>query len=347
VALYHDLTSAIAAEIQAALTPQAEARLASAREVNPQAYEAYLRGQFHFQRLTPSDIDQAEEWFQRALLLDSTYAPAQAGLALVWIGRGQMMIVPPAVASANSMAEANRALALDSTVTEVHYALALHRAWQEWDWEGAEAAFRKAIEINPDYSQARALYSSFLYMLERPKEARVQMDRALESDPLNPLIRAFNGFGLYYERRYEESVAELEEAIRMDPNNPVAYGNLATAYHLAGRHDEVLPLILQFFPGDQELAEASERGFAEGGYQAAIGNVATTLGARPGMSELMPMLIAGMYAWAGEKESCLEWLETAYEAHDPSLPYANQPDFGLVKDDPRWRDLRRRMNLPY
>jgi TolB-like protein/Tfp pilus assembly protein PilF len=346
VALYRNLTSAIAEEIRAALSPQAEARLASVREINPQAYEAFLRGQFHFQRLTPFDLDQAQEYFEEALRLDSTYAPAQAGLALVWIGKGQMMIAPPRVAAANANAEAQKALALDSTVAEVHYALALHRAWQEWEWEGAETAFRNAIEINPDYSEARALYSSFLYMFDRQEEARTQIDRALESDPLNPLIRAFNGFDLYYERRYDESVAELEEAIRMDPNNPVAFGNLMTAYHLAGRHDEVLPLVLQWFAGDEELEQVVERSYAESGYQAATRALAETLSARPGAAEMMPFLIAGIYAWAGEKESCLEWMEKAYEAHDPSLPYANQPDFDLVRDDPRWKELRRRMGMP-
>ncbi len=345
VSLYRDLTRAIAGEIQAALTPQAEARLAGAREVNPQAYEAFLRGQFHFQRLTAPDLQQAQEYFEQALRLDSKYAPAQAGLALVWIGQAQMMLVPAEEAATNTLIETQKALALDSNVAEVQLASGLLN-WQAWNWESAEAALRKAIELNPDYSDARALYSSMLYVLDRPAEARSQIECALESDPLNALMRAFNGFGLFYERCYTESVAELEAALRLDPSNPVAFGNLATAYHLSGKHDEAIALLQQYFLEDQEVEEAVSQGYSEGGYRGALVRFAETLAARPEATELNTHIISTAFAWAGDKERALEWLELAYQAHSPNLPYANQPDFELVHDDPRYRDLRRRMGLP-
>ena len=267
VALYRELTGAIASEIQVALTPQAEARLASARPVNPEAYEAYLRGQFHCWRLTPTDLDLAFEYFQRALTLDPTYAPAQAGIAWVWFGRGQFGFVPPREAAAHGTAAARRALALDSTLAEVQYAAALVGIWQEWDWEGGEAAFRKAIEINPNYADARLSYTGFLAQMGRTDEARAQIERALELDPHNPLIRSFNGYRLLFERRYAESIEEYEAALRIEPDNPVHFFNLAGAYHLNGNYDEALAMVRRWLPGDQELEAVLDRGYAEGGYR--------------------------------------------------------------------------------
>ena len=346
VALFRELTGAIAAEVQAALTPEAEASLASARQVNPEAYEAYLKGQFHWQRLTPDSLDAAFEYFHQALEHDPNYAPAYAGIALVWVGRGQMMIVTPKEAAKHASAAARKALALDSELAEVQYVVALVRSWQEWDFNGAEAAFRKTIDLNPNFPDARVFYSNFLYMLERPEEGRAQIERALTLDPFNALFRAFYGFDLFYERKYSDSIRELEGALRLAPDNPVAFGNLTTAYHLAGKHSEAIEMLPMWMPEDHELKEAIDTGYGEGGYEEGMRRFAEVLGARPGIAELRPMMVANIYAWAGEKEKTLEWLELAYEARDQGLPYANQPDFDLVRDDPRWRDLRRRMGLP-
>ena len=306
--------------------------------MNPQAYEAYLKGQSHWQRFTPTDWDQALEYFQQALSLDSTYAPAQAGIALVRWAQGPM---------AQASAAMYKALALDSTLAEVQYALAMVRFWLEWDWEGGEAAFRKAIEINPNYAEARAYYGNILLDLGRPEEARAQMDRALELDPFNQVSRTLNGFVLVYERRYAESIEEVEELVRLQPDNLAAVGNLAWAYHINGEYDKALEMQRNVFPGDQELEEALDRGYAEGGYRAAMLRYAETLAARPEAAERLPYTVAGIYAWAGEKERTLEWLELAYQAHEPNLMNVVGPDFELVHDDPRYHDLLRRMNLPY
>ncbi|NIN71147.1 MAG: tetratricopeptide repeat protein [Gemmatimonadetes bacterium] len=345
VTLYRELTGAIASEIRLALTPQTEAHLASAQPVNPQAYEAYLKGQSHWHRFTPTDMDQALEYFQQALLLDSTYAPAQAGIALVRCFWGT---------TAQASAAAQQALRLDSTLAEVQYAVAMVRFWLEWDWEGGEAAFRKAIEINPNYAEARAYYGNILLHNERREEARAQIERALELDPFNPLFRAMNGYLLCSERRYAEAIEELEAVLRIEPDHVLANILLTEAYHLNGNYDEALVQIRRQIrrdlSGDQELAEALEealdRGYAEGGYRAAMLRFAETLAARPDAAG--PVEVASMYAMAGDKERTLEWLELAYEAHAIRLPgNLHASGFGPVPgDDPRYQALRRRMNLP-
>jgi TolB-like protein/tRNA A-37 threonylcarbamoyl transferase component Bud32/Flp pilus assembly protein TadD len=343
--LYRQVTGAVADEIHAELTPQAEAHLASARPVNPQAYEAYLKGMFHAQRFTPTDLDQALEYFRQASMLDSTYALAQAGIAIVWMNRASMELTTPREAEEQASVAVQQAMALDSTIAEVQYVAAGVRHWLEWDWAGAEAAYLRAIEINPKYPAGRG-YAILLTWLGRPDEARTQVERVLELDPFNALYRALNGRLLCYEGRYAQAIEELQAALRIQPDNPVAYGGLAWAYHMTGNYEEALALIRRLFPGGQELDEAIDRGYAEGGYRAALRRYAETLATRPGAAQRLPWTVANIYAWAGEKERALEWLEFAYQAHALNLPAFNSDDFDLVHDDPRYYDLRRRMNLP-
>jgi serine/threonine-protein kinase len=343
--LYRGLTAAIASEIRAALTPQAEAHLASARPVNPQAYDVGLKGLAHVRRATPSDLDQALEYFQEALLLDSTYALPHVGTAMVWVGRGAFGLTTPREAAAHASVAVQQALELDSTHVEVQSAVALIRL-MEWDWAGAEAAYLKIFEINRGFSGARQGYALLLAWMGRLEEARVQLDRALALDPYNPGPRMNNGDLLAYEGRYAEAIEELQAARRIQPDHPGPYRGLASVYHMLGSYDEALEALRRWFPGDRELEEALDRGYAEGSYRTALVRYAETLASRPQAAERVSWIIASMYAWAGEKERTLEWLELAYRAHHPMLPYANSPDFEVVHDDPRYHDLRRRMGLP-
>jgi eukaryotic-like serine/threonine-protein kinase len=346
--LYRDLTRAIASEIHAALTPEAEAVLASADQVNPEAYEAYLRGRFHLGRLTPTDLDLAMEYFQKALTLDSTYAPAQAGVANVWWYRGQMTLVPPREAAVQASAAARQALAMDSTLAEVQRAVAAIRTWPEGDWKGAGAAYRKAIESNLNDAGTRLAYAGLLYIVNRPGEARAQIERALELDPANTLTRAFSGYGLYLEHRYTESIEELEAMLRLEPDNAFVFSNLASAYFMNGDHDQGLAMVRKLFPNDLELDEALDRGYAEGGCRVALVRYAETLAGRPGAAEQLSFWLAYVYAWAGEGEQTLEWLEVLYQDRAPGLAHslAVAPEFDFVRDDPRFRDLYRRMDFP-
>jgi TolB-like protein/Tfp pilus assembly protein PilF len=346
--LYRGLTSAIAAEIRVALTPQAEAFLASARPVNPQAYETYLKGQSYWQRMA-RDQSQSLEYFQQALTLDSTYAPAYAGIALCrWMG----------IRRAEANAAINKALALDSTLAEVQHALALIRTWLDWDWEGGEAAFRRAIEINPNYAEARAWYGAFLaYIGERPEEARAQIERALELDPFNPLFRTFDAGVLWKEGRYAEAIEELEAVLQIQPDHLVAIRDLVDAYHDNGNYDEALAQIrrqvrreLDGYPEfAAALEQALDRGYAEGGYRVALLRYAETIAARWERGERVAHVFAAKaFAMAGDKERTLDWLEIAYEAHDIMLAgVLHASGFGPVPgDDPRYQALRRRMGLP-
>jgi serine/threonine-protein kinase len=349
LALHRQVTRAIVGEVRLALTPQAEIRLRSARPVDPEAYEAYLKGMFYWRRATVQDIETAEEYFQFALNQDPRYALAHAGIALVWVARQQNGYVPASKASPLAKAAAARALALDSTLADVHEMLAVLKAWTDWDWKGAETSFRRAIMLNPNEPQARAYYSHLLHTLRRPEEAMAQIDSALKLDPLNSLFRSIYAMDLMYARRFDEAIALLRATLKTEPNNAVALGTLRSAYHQKGMHREALDVWKASFAakGDTEAEEALARGYAAGGYSGALSQVAEMLVRRSRTSHVTPWQIGTLYTRAGKNDEALDWLEKAYEAHDPNVPYLSvDPIFDDLRANPRFQDLIRRLNLP-
>ncbi len=349
VRLERQVTRAIVDEIELALTPEAEARFAGARPVNPEAYEAYLKGQFHAYKFTPSDLETALQYFNLALEKDPDYALAYVGIRTVWSTRMQMGFVAPREAAPRAKAAVETALRLDSTLAEAHRGLAVYLASYEWDYAGAEIAYRRAIELNPNYPDTRAIYSHYLIQMGRPDEAMAQIERALELDPFNDFFQGLYGWVLLIARRYDEAIAQFQNALKTAPNNPMVRSGLYAAFHAKGMYDEALAEVRALFAalGDRELEEALARGHAEGGYREAIRGAAETWAARSPTSFVPPVDVAELFATAGEHERALEWLERGFDARDPNMPYVGvQPHFDSLHEDPRFQDLLRRMNFP-
>ncbi|MFV1987763.1 MAG: protein kinase [Gemmatimonadota bacterium] len=349
VNLYRDLTRAIAGEIQSVLTPQAEARLASARPVDPEAYEAYLRGQSRYEMLTLPDAQAAVRYFQAAIDIDPDYAPAHAGLALGWIAQVQMGFLAPREGGPLALAAVERALELDSALVEVQYAAAVVRTWYEWDWEGAEQAFQKAIAINPNYGHARAFYGHFLMIMGRPAEAIEQMELAVKLDPFNELFQALYGVVFLFAQRLDEAIERFELALGTLPDSPLALNGLAAAYNDKGMYEEAVTQLNRLYTaiGDEEMKTAVAAGYEDGGYQEALIRGAEILVARAETSYVAPVDIATLFLEAGDYERALDWLETGYDERDPNMPYQNvERLWDSVRDDPRYREIMRRMDFP-
>jgi tetratricopeptide (TPR) repeat protein len=227
--------------------------------------------------------------------------------------------------------------------------VALVSTWYEWDWEIAEKAFQRAITLNPNYASARAFYSQFLNIMRHPEEAMEQIDRALELDPFNSLFQALYGMDLNYARRYDVAVALLRNTLAKTPDDLTALSTLRTTYHLLGRYDEAIEVWKASFAarGNREAEEVLERGYAEGGYAGAMTHVAEMMVARSRTTHVTSWQIGTLYARAGKHEEALHWLEQAYDKHDANMPYISvDAIFDGLRDDPRFQDLLRRMNLP-
>ncbi len=347
--MYKEMARAIADKTRVKLTPQEETILASTRQVNPEAYEAYNKGMFHFYKLTPQDLEIALRYFELALEKDPNYALAYVGIAHVWGGRSQQGLVSASEAGPKAKTARLKALELDDTLEEVHYTFATQRTWGEWDWEGAETAYRRSIELNPNYPDPRAYYSQFLFMMGRPEEAMAQIERALELDPFNAVVRSIYAWDLMYARRYDDAIEHLRETLRTAPTDPMTLSALKSAYHLKGMYEEALEIWKTSFAakGDREAAEALARGYAEAGYSGALSRVAEMMIERSRTTFVTPWQIGTLYTRAGKNDESLEWLEKAYEAHDSNMPYISvDPIFDNLRDNPRFQDLLRRMNLP-
>jgi len=350
LALQNDVAENVAKALALKLLPSEQARLAKARPVNPEAHEAYLRGSFHWMKMTPGDLDIAEKYLDLALEKDPSYAPAYAGRAFVWGIRNQFGYAPPEEAGPKAKAAALKAIELDENLAGAHEILAGIRTWIDWDWEGAWGAFRRTLELNPNVATAHAMYAHFLMIMEHAEEALEHSKRAVELDPFNPLFHGWYAFVLYMQRRYEEAIAAAREALLIQPGFPVATNVLWLAMHeVEGMEKEAFEVAKSYARvvyDDTRIDTALDEGYARGGYAEAMKRAAEALIARLPEVFCLPFDIATFYAVAGEKDKAVEWLEKGLEVHDPVLPYLAYPCFDDIRPDPRFQDLVRRVGLP-
>ncbi|MBZ5516781.1 MAG: protein kinase [Acidobacteriia bacterium] len=350
LALQGEIASAIADKVRAAVSPTERSHLASARTVNPEAYDAYLKGMQHWYKLAPQDMDTALEYFELALKKDPNYAPAYAGIALVWGGRQHMGYTAPREAGPKMEAAALKAVELDNTLAQAHYSLAWVNFYSKWDWAGAEVEFKRAIELNPNYPDARALYSNYLVIMKRPEEGMAQIQRALELDPFNAMFQGWHAADLALAGRYDEAIVQFRKALRASPDLAFAHWMLSDIAFSKAMYEESLAEIKATYAsiGDREVEEALTQGYAQSGYRGAMRRAADILAARGRKTYVLPTDVAALYVWAGEKAQALEWLEKGFEVRDPGLPSMlnGDPTFETLRADPRFQDLLRRMNFP-
>jgi len=348
LALQSEVAQKVADSLALKLLPAEKVRLASVRTVNPDAYDAYLKGSQYWIKMTRGDLDTAEAYFNMALQKDPSFAAAYAGLAWVWACRNQMAYTPTTEAVPKMKEAALKALSLDDTLAESHFALATLKTWHDWDLPGAEREWKRAVELGPGYADGLAMYSHFLAIVGRMDEAMARIDRALVLDPFNVTIHSFRAAVLLLARRYDEAVAQARRALAMEPGNPVALSGLFMALAetekgrealLAGEH------YLKMY-GVSELDSLMDNGFVEGGFRAAMKRGAEVLARRAADGGVQPTDVANLYGYAGDKVRALDWLERAYEARDPNLPYLRLPNYDPLRSDPRFLSLLRRMNLP-
>jgi TolB-like protein/Tfp pilus assembly protein PilF len=347
--LQNEIACAIAREIHVAVTPEGTRRLARARRVNSAAYEAYLKGRFHWYKLSREHLDIALEYFQLAAEKDPNYALAHAGIAYVWLSRGDCGLMPPRQAFPKAKAAALKAVALDDTLTEVHELLGNVRRHFDWDWSGAERAFQQAIKLDPNYADGHFMYADFLISLGRSEEAMAEMKRALELDPLNFLFRCFRGWHSVYLHRYEDAIAQLGETLRTEPHYPAAHLGLWGAFYQKRMYDDALAAAQKFFEllGDNELADTLGRGYVKNGYTGAMQLAAETLERRSELTHIPAVRIARLYAHAEAHDHAVDWLEKAHEEREPPLVHLRVAwDWDSLRDHPRFQALLRRMSFP-
>ena len=305
-----------------------------------EAYGLYLKGRHFWNRRTEPDLRLGMQYFEQALARDPGFALAYAGLADTWAVLGFYSAVPPADAFPNAKRYAHEALARQPGLAEAYPAIAYAAMYYDWDWPGAERAFRRAIELHPGYSNAHQWYGNFLSVMGRAEESVAEFEYALSLDPLSALRHAALGWGCYFARRYERGVAECRRAIELEPSNVVAHAWLAMGLEATGRMEEAVTAA-------EEMARLSGRGMSSLGFlghaYAVGGRAAEARGVLGEMMELAETRYASQYDIAlthlglGEQDEAIAWLERGYEGRDHQMVF--------LKVDPRLDGVRGRRDF--
>jgi len=348
--LQSEVAQTIAQQVRIQLTPQQKAQLGSALGVNPEAYEAYLRGRYFWNQRTDGSLWKSLELFQHAIDIDPNSALPYAGLADAYLVLDSWTLeaAPPIELSPKARAAVDKALQLDPTLAEARTVLAGVKHG-DWDWNGAGVEYRRAIELNPNYAHAHHWYSQYLCELGRFDEGVAEADRAHALDPLNLMLGIDVGMRLYWARRYREAIAPIRKTLELDPNFRVARRFLGQVYEQNGMYEAAIAELRQ-------AAKLSENNPIDLG---ALGHVYAVSGHRREALQILEELrqhsakryvsgyeFALIYAGLGKLEKAFQWLDKAFQEHSTWMLHLRvDPRLDPLRSDPRFQDLLRRVGL--
>ncbi|MEJ2084320.1 MAG: protein kinase [Acidobacteriota bacterium] len=342
--VHSEVARAVASEVKIALTGAEQARLA-APQVDAAAQEAYLKGQYFVNRL---ELERALEYFGRATEADPKFALPWAGRAAALAAMAAVAVMPPGPLYAGAEEAALAALALDDKLATAHQALGWVRMWSDWDWTAAERRFRQAVELEPSDPWTRWGLSNLLLVMGRQEEAMTEAERALELDPLSPLMQYGIVWNLYLAHRYDEVIEEGRKVLELFPDQELVHSMMVTALESRGQFAKALSHARYFgaTPGPM-YEEVLDRSGEDLEYREVHREVAERLEALSEETYVKPHEIAIAWAYAGEKDRTLTWLERMVEEHDPLAVYlVRYPLWDPVRSDPRFHRLVEQMNLP-
>lgn len=345
--LQDEMARAIAGKLQPASNADQERQLSKRYTVNPQAYEFYLNGLFHFNQRGNDGIPKALEYCNQAVLLDPNFAVGWACVSRANEHLAGNSLSAPKDTQVKAKAAAERALELDETLADAHVALGLIKQ-DEWDWIGAEQEYKRAIELSPSLASAHADYARFLSTMLRHNEALNEIKRAQQLDPMSVRLKRREAWLLHIARRTDEGLAFLLETLKQDQPAEGPHYGLGFMYEAKGMYDEAIRHFQQVIRIDGETTSnlcylAGSLALA-GRKKEALEIVAKLKRSKEYVS---PTELAAVYARLNDTEAALTHLEKAYAEHDPQLQILNvEPYFDRLCSDPRFQNLLRRVGLP-
>jgi len=348
--LQNEVAQAIAEQVEVTILPLEQAQLNNTESINPAAYEAYLKGQFHVERFTPQDMKLGAQYYQQAVEIDPDHALAYVGLAKLCGFQAQMELIRPQEARERCLPPIIKALELDDSLPEAHFMYAAHMVWLRYNWEEGEAAFQRAIDLNPSYAEARQFYSHYLTIMGRIEEGTEQMRLALELDPLNPFGRGLHGVQLFMAGDLQGSIRVTEDVLVSTPGFGFGYWTLIHAYHYLGEKDKAIAAAAEEHRvfNDPEAAMALESTYAESGYVAAWLSNAQAFEEAYRTHGLLALGVGQSYEYAGEAEKAIDWYETGFQITGPNVPYLGASvKTPAIQSNPRFIKLLRDMKLDY
>ncbi len=344
-AVESDVAARIASSLAIQLLPGQQA--ARPPTTNPAAYDAYLKGRYHWNKGSVEERRKAREYFEQSVRIDASYAPGYAELAGYYWSIDDL---PPKLAMPQAKEYALKALELDDTLTQAHTALGGTRFYGDWDWSGAESEFKRALALNPNDAEAHRTYSNYLFALERFDEALLEVQHARELDPLSLFTSVNAGWTFYFARKYDGAIEQCKKALQLDANSDGAHACLGWSYRAKGLPEQAIAeseLAMTLSRRDPTRIVGLARAYAQFGRSADAKKLLAELQGRAQHSYVPPYLFARIHAALGEEQQALASLEEAYAERDQYLVWLKVDDaFDPLRQQPRFQALIRRVGFP-
>jgi TolB-like protein/Tfp pilus assembly protein PilF len=356
--LYNKITKEISDEIDIKLRPQEELLLTEYRNVDPDAIEAYMRGYSYWDYLHPDSTKKAIEYFQQAIDIDPDWADPYAGLALalsIATQGGFGGWLPKTATLPKIYNNMNKALELDPNSASAHFTKAVKATWTEFDWEKAEAAFKRCIELNPSDARCRAYYAHLLSILRRSDETIHQAKLAAELDPLNPTILSLCAVAMFEGEEYQLVIDLFEKALEFDARFRLSGGSLRESYYFIGGYDKWFEIWMKYVCWDDKFKAILTNTYYEQGHIATINELLRLH--KQYETEFCFMKHADYIHWYMKLEDFdkvkvyiekeLDWMEELVDKSIWWAPYHSTNSwYKILKDNPRYISLLKKMNLP-
>jgi serine/threonine-protein kinase len=353
LSLQNEIVAAIARKAKLTLTPAEQTRLANAKPVNPEAYEAYLKGKFNLNKFTPEGFEKGIAYLQQAIEKDPANPLPYAVLALGYSTMGHEAM-PDAFEKAKAATAKARELGGD--LAELEEAEAEQKLYSDWDFPGAEKAFRRALELNPGLPDAHAHYAWLLQLYGKREEEWAEAKRAVELDPLTPVWSAWLGWQ-YLGIRNDEAILWAKKSLELNPDFPYGLLVLGSAYAEQKKFDEAIAVHTKAAAASQSVTWALGYTYALAGRREEALKIAADLEKKP--TPMNTWGLALIHTALGDKDAAFRWLEEGFRTRFSWMPWIDEwmpwidegpslggDGFSPLRSDPRYRDLKRRIGIP-
>ena len=341
-----ELSRKIAEQLRLKLSGEQQGQLTKRYTHDTDAYQAYLKGRYYWNKRSLEGIKKALAYFQEAIDKDPNYALAYAGMADAYSFGA--LDLPSNEFFPKAKAAATKALEIDDTLAEAHTALGWIEMRYDLDWSGAEKEFKRAIELNPNYATSHNWYSVELGLMGRFDEAIAEAKRAQELEPLSLNTNSDVGLPFYFSHQYDQAIARYRKAIEMDSNFALAHYFLGLAYEQKEMYQEAVEEFLQastLFGFEPQGITALRGAYATAGWRGFLQkDIELTIEYSKKYADFYDVAID--FARLGEKEQALAWLEKAYQERDGGLFwFRRDPRLDTLRSEPRFIDLSRRAGV--
>ena len=347
--LEREISTEISEHLRLKLNNAQKKSLTKSSTENSEAYQLYLKGRYHWNKRTEEGIKKSIEYFEQAIARDAKFALAYAGLADSYNLMTSYSAKPHATPFLRAKATALKALSLDDKLAEAHAALAAVKLWREFDWEGAERGWRKAIALNPSYSTAHLWLALYLAAMERMDEALSEVRLALELDPLTRVMNLNLARILHFARRFDDAIKQCRKTIDMYPDYLIAHRRLGMSYGERGMYEEAdveFKKALALSADDSETMSARAYAYAGAGRIDDARKILDRLNELAKESYVSPYSLARVYIGLDEIDKAFDCLEETYQQRHGILTYLKvEPIFDRLRSDSRYRDLLHKMKL--